>query len=90
MKSIFTREYTALVERLSSARKASGATQRELAARLGRPQSFVSKYERKERRLDAVELIAVCRALNIEASEVVRAIDERQDDVPGRRRESDR
>jgi transcriptional regulator with XRE-family HTH domain len=37
----------------------------EVAARLGRPQSFVAKYEGGERRLDVLEFIAVCDALDI-------------------------
>ena len=38
--------------------------QRDLADRLGVPQSYVSKYESGERRLDIGELIQICRALN--------------------------
>ncbi len=38
-------------------------TQKELAALLGRPQSYVSKFERGERRLDLVELIEIAEAL---------------------------
>jgi transcriptional regulator with XRE-family HTH domain len=41
-------------------------TQRDLAARLGKPQSFVSKTESRERRLDLIEFIAMARALGIE------------------------
>jgi transcriptional regulator with XRE-family HTH domain len=41
-------------------------TQAALAARLNRPQSFVSKYERGERRLDVVEFGEVARALGID------------------------
>jgi transcriptional regulator with XRE-family HTH domain len=37
--------------------------QTELAGRLGKPQSFIAKYETGERRLDVIELIAVLRAL---------------------------
>lgn len=49
-------EYKLLVERLRAARQKAGLTQAEVAARLGRPQSFVSKCESGERRVDAVEL----------------------------------
>lgn len=48
------------------ARKSSGLTQVGLADRLGRPQSFVSKYERGERKLDVIEFCEVCRALEID------------------------
>lgn len=48
------------------ARKSVGLTQVGLAERLGRPQSFVSKYERGERKLDVIEFCEVCRALGID------------------------
>jgi transcriptional regulator with XRE-family HTH domain len=48
------------------ARKSAGLTQVGLADRLGRPQSFVSKYERGERRLDVIEFCEVCRALGVD------------------------
>jgi transcriptional regulator with XRE-family HTH domain len=57
--------YRATVEVLVEARKAAGLTQRELAARLGRPYSVVANIERGERRIDIVEFIAVARALGI-------------------------
>jgi DNA-binding XRE family transcriptional regulator len=55
----------ALLDALREARSEVGLTQAELAARLGRPQSFVSKYESGERRLDLIELSEVCAALGI-------------------------
>jgi transcriptional regulator with XRE-family HTH domain len=56
-------EYAKLREQFIQARKSAGLTQVDLADRLGRPQSFVSKYERGERRLDVIEFCEVCRAL---------------------------
>ena len=47
------------------ARKSAGLTQVDLALRLKRPQSFVSKYERGERRLDLVEFGEVAEAIGI-------------------------
>jgi transcriptional regulator with XRE-family HTH domain len=47
--------YKKLRELLVETRKAAGQTQAELSLRLNRPQSFISKYERGERRLDVVE-----------------------------------
>jgi len=46
-------------------------TQAELATRLARPQSFVSKYERGERRLDVAELIEVAVALGLEPASII-------------------
>jgi len=45
--------------------------QTELAARLGYPQSYVSKYESGQRRIDLVELEAICQALGITLGEFV-------------------
>lgn len=64
-KSIYTREYTALTRLLCEARETAGVTQVELADKLGQSQSFVSKYERGERRLDVIQLRTVCQALGL-------------------------
>lgn len=58
--------YEAAINHLIDARKAAGLSQRELADRLGKPRSFVSKLESRERRLDIVEFIAYTRALGLE------------------------
>jgi len=49
----------------------AGLTQEEVAKRLGRPQSFVSKYETGERRLDILELRGVLAALGLPLKEFV-------------------
>lgn len=54
-----------LLRLLRQVRVEAGLTQAELAERVGRPQSFVSKYETGERRLDVLELREVCRALGV-------------------------
>ncbi len=55
-KSKFSEEYELLLELLRTVRKQGGVTQVEIAQRLGWTQSAVSKCERGERRLDAIEL----------------------------------
>ena len=65
---------------LIDARKASGLSQTELAERLGRVQTFVSKYERGERRLDIIEFIDVATALNLDDVKVLRKL-QAMDDV---------
>jgi transcriptional regulator with XRE-family HTH domain len=57
---------------LIEARKSAGITQAELSSRLKRPQSFVSKYERGERRLDVVEFGEVAKALGIDPIKFLR------------------
>jgi transcriptional regulator with XRE-family HTH domain len=48
---------------LAAARRQSNLNQQQLAAMLGKPQSFVSEYERGQRRVDVVELLVIARAL---------------------------
>ena len=55
-KALQTRRYRAFRERLRQARDDAGLTQEEVAARVGRPQTWVSKCELGERRVDFVEL----------------------------------
>lgn len=59
---------------LTAARKSAGITQVELSERLSRPQSFVSKYERGERRLDVVEFVEVAQALGADPIGILRAL----------------
>jgi transcriptional regulator with XRE-family HTH domain len=49
-------EYRRMRNRLEAARKAMGLTQAEVAFQIGKPQSFVSKVESGERRIDPIEL----------------------------------
>jgi transcriptional regulator with XRE-family HTH domain len=62
----------ALLKLLRQVRKDAGLRQTELAKRLGQPQSFVSKYESGERRLDLLDLDGVCRAVDITLTAFVR------------------
>jgi len=64
-KSIFSDDYALFLQRLREARRQAGVTQSQLADRLQQTQSFVSKCERGERRLDIVEVRAFCAALGI-------------------------
>ena len=60
-----TKEHQALQRVLRSLRIEKRLSQAELAQRLQKPQSYVSKYESGERRLDLIELRQICGALNI-------------------------
>ena len=70
--SIFTQRHQALIAFLATARRDAGLTQVELATRLGRPQSFVSKVERGERRVDVVEFCEIAEALGHDPAELLR------------------
>ena len=67
-KSIFSDDYNRFLQQLREARRESGLTQLQLAERLHQTQSFVSKCERGERRLDIVEVRAFCAALGVSFS----------------------
>jgi transcriptional regulator with XRE-family HTH domain len=62
-KSLKSAEYGRLIEVLVAARHEAGIPQQALAGKLGRPQSFIAKYEGGERRIDVIEFIAIARAL---------------------------
>jgi len=64
-KSIYTGRYKRLRELLSANRERSGLTQSQAQA-IGRPQSFVSKVESGERRLDVIELIELLAAMHVD------------------------
>jgi transcriptional regulator with XRE-family HTH domain len=55
----------------------AGLTQSELASRLARDQTFVSKYESGERRLDVLELREVCQAIGVEFVTFIRKLDKK-------------
>lgn len=73
-KSVFTDRYNLLKTLLIEARHDAGLTQSELAGRLSRPQSFVSKFERAERRLDLVEFLEVANALGVDPVEIIKKL----------------
>lgn len=66
--------YRAVRLALREARRAASLTQLHVARRLRKPQSFVSKYEQGERRLDVVEFLDVAEALGLEPLRFLRNI----------------
>lgn len=55
-KSVYTKDYKEIIERLKTARIGAGLSQQEVADKLGKPQSYISKIESGERRLDVGEI----------------------------------
>lgn len=73
--SVYKGGYFLYHEILKKLRAQKKVTQLQLADLLGRPQSFVSKYECGERRLDVLEFIQVCNALDESPSVVIQQIE---------------
>lgn len=73
-QSIFNQRYSRLCEALIRERLSASLTQADLAMRLGKPQSFVSKYERAERRLDVIEFLEVVEAIGADSCSLIREI----------------
>jgi transcriptional regulator with XRE-family HTH domain len=74
-KSIATREYRIFLRCLRAARKKARVTQTQMAERLGETQSWISKCERGERRLDLVEARGFCTAMGVSFSEFAAEFD---------------
>ena len=75
MKQRLINQHGQLRELLKNVRVSSGLTQADLADRLKMPQSFVSKYESGERRLDVLELRAICKAMGLSLAEFLRKLE---------------
>ena len=77
VKSRSTRQQKKLQNLLVEARQRADLTQVTVAKRLRRPQSFVSKYEIGERRLDVVEFLAVTKAIEADPSRILEKLQHR-------------
>jgi transcriptional regulator with XRE-family HTH domain len=59
---------------LHAARQKAGYTQQELAKLLGKPQSFVAKYELGERRIDLIEFLEITKLLSADPIAILKAL----------------
>lgn len=71
--SLHSSHYQAFRDLLIEARERAGLTQVQVAKLLEKPQSFVSKYERGERRLDFTEFMEISAHLNIDVQKFIKA-----------------
>ena len=71
MSSSHDPAYIQFIALLRGARKTAGLSQADLGARIGKEQSFVSKVETCERRLDVIEAARWCAALNVRLEEIL-------------------
>ncbi len=71
MKSIYTDDYINIISVLRAIRIDKNITQAEMAKQLNATQSFISKVENRERRLDVIELLSWIDALGVSVSDVL-------------------
>ncbi len=71
MKTIYSNEYIAILRKQKKDRKKSGLTQTEIVKRLGKPQSFISKIEKGERRLNIIELKHIAKLYGVDIKDVL-------------------
>ena len=74
-KAFHTEAYKRFTQLLIEARKLSKLTQTEVAEGLSRPQSYVSKYESGERRLDVIEFLQITQVLNCDPTEIFKKLE---------------
>jgi len=73
-KSVWQEKYKKLSSELRAIRIAAGYTQVQLAEKLDKPQSYVSKYESGERNLDFIEVLAICEVCEAAPEELIKKI----------------
>ena len=70
-KALYEQSYAAFTDLLKEERKSAGLTQAQLAKKLRRPQSYVSKYERGDRRLDVIEFLEIARVIGFDPTKLI-------------------
>ena len=75
-KSVYTREYEIFLRLLRQARQDAGLNQREVAEAMQETTLFVSRCERGERRMDAVELLSYCQAIGKMPNQFMQQLEE--------------
>ena len=69
--------YEELRRRMIEAREEAGVSQEQLAERLGRPQSYVSKTELGKRRLDVIEYLTFARAVGYDPYDLLKELEQK-------------
>lgn len=73
-KSVHSQAQKRFCAFLVKTRREAGMSQSQLAARLGRPQSFIAKVEGGERRVDVIEFLAIAKALGRDPIRLMKSI----------------
>ena len=74
-RSLHSREYAEFLTVLKRVREDAGMTQGDLAAKIGQTQTYVSKCERGQRRVDIIELRQLCKGLNMDLKRFLDRLD---------------
>ena len=69
---LWDKKHKTFREAIKEIRNDRNLKQEELAKKLKKPQSFVSKYETGERKLDFVELSEICKVCDVSIEEFVK------------------
>ena len=77
-KTIYSERHGRLRTLLKEKRRAAGLTQTVVAERLGKPPSYVAKYEGGDRRLDVLEYLDVAAAIGFDPYSVLRSLRRKQ------------
>lgn len=73
-KSVHSGGQLAFQTLMIEARKKAGLTQRDLAEKLLKTQSFVAKYEGGERRIDVIEFLTICQAIGADPRKILKKL----------------
>jgi transcriptional regulator with XRE-family HTH domain len=73
-RSQHSEKYKMFCRLLTDARLRRKLTQAELASRLEKPQSFIAKYEKAERRLDVIEFLEIADAIGVTPAKIIREV----------------
>jgi transcriptional regulator with XRE-family HTH domain len=76
-KTLYQRENLAMLSLLRAERERLGHLQTDISRTLGKPQSYISKIERGERRVDVIELRKICQAMGCDLRQFVDLLEQR-------------
>ena len=74
VKTIYQERYQAFIKQLVLARKACGLTQMQVAEKLSKPQSYIAKVEGADRKLDVMEFVELCQAINVDPTTLIKLL----------------
>ena len=74
VKTIYQESYQAFIKQLVLARKASGLTKMQVAEKLSKPQSYIAKVEGADRKLDVMEFVELCQAINVDPTTLIKLL----------------